>query len=82
MEKIGNHLVGVLDDVLDQSRLESGRFEVHQSPGRLGDAIESAVSMVEPLAAAKGLTLSNAVAELTAPTSRISATNIGSARSW
>ena len=63
MEKIGNHLVGVLDDVLDQSRLESGRFEVHQSPARLGDAIESAVSMVEPLAAAKGLTLSNAVAE-------------------
>jgi PAS domain S-box-containing protein len=63
MEKIGNHLVGVLDDVLDQSRLESGRFEVRQSPGRLGTVIDSAMSMVEPLAAAKGLTLSNAVAE-------------------
>ncbi|MEN3338229.1 MAG: hypothetical protein V7647_1905 [Acidobacteriota bacterium] len=63
MEKISNHLVGVLDDVLDQSRLESGRFEVRQSPGRLGDVIESALAMVEPLAAAKELTLSNAVAE-------------------
>ena len=63
MERIGNHLVGVLDDVLDKSRLESGRFEVRQSPGRLGAVIDSAMSMVEPLAAAKGLTLSNAVAE-------------------
>ena len=63
MERIGNHLVGVLDDVLNQSRLESGRFEVRQSPGRLGAVIDSAMSMVEPLAAAKGLTLSNAVAE-------------------
>lgn len=60
--RIGNHLRTVADDLLDQSRLESGRFTVNQSPARLGNAIDAAATIVAPHAAAKGLQLSNAVA--------------------
>ena len=62
IERIGNHLRGVVDDLLDQTRLESGHFEVRGAESRLGQAIDAAVAMVAPQAAAKGLDLENALA--------------------
>ena len=62
VEQIGSHLRTIVNDLLDQTRLESGHFPVRQSRARLGDAVEGAVTMVEPHARAKGLELSNLVA--------------------
>jgi PAS domain S-box-containing protein len=62
IQRISRHLLGVVEDVLDHSRLESGHFAVRRAPSRLGDSIEAALTMIEPLAAAKKLVLTNAVA--------------------
>lgn len=52
----------MVDDLLDQSKLEVGHFAVRQARARLGDAIEGALAMVEPHAAEKNINLSNLVA--------------------
>lgn len=44
-------------DVLDESRLEAGRFVVTGALGRLGAAIDAAVVVVQPEAVKKGVTL-------------------------
>jgi len=62
IQKIGTHLLAVLKDVLDESRLEAGRFVVTGALGRLGAAIDAAVVVVQPEAVKKGVTLENAVA--------------------
>jgi signal transduction histidine kinase len=62
MQHISKHLLGIIDDMLDHSRLESGRFQVRHSRSRIGNAIEAALAIVEPQARAKGVKLDNAVA--------------------
>jgi PAS domain S-box-containing protein len=62
IQKIGTHLLAVLKDVLDESRLEAGRFIVTGALGRLGSAIDAAVVVVQPEAVKKGVALENAVA--------------------
>jgi PAS domain S-box-containing protein len=62
IQKIGTHLLAVLKDVLDEGRLEAGRFIVTGALGRLGSAIDAAVAAVRPAAVKAGVTLENAVA--------------------
>jgi PAS domain S-box-containing protein len=62
IHKIGRHLLAVLKDVLDEARLEAGRFIVTGALGRLGSAIDAAVVVVQPEAVRKGVILENAVA--------------------
>jgi PAS domain S-box-containing protein len=62
IQKIGTHLLAVLKDVLDESRLEAGRFVVTGALGRLGAAIDAAVVVAQPEAVKKGVILENAVA--------------------
>jgi PAS domain S-box-containing protein len=57
----GTQLMQVVEDVLDMSRLEAGRFVVTSCAARLGDCIKPALSDVQPRASAKGVRLSNAV---------------------
>jgi PAS domain S-box-containing protein len=57
IQKIGTHLLAVLKDVLDESRLEAGRFVVTGALGRRGAAIDAAVVVVRPQAVKKGVTL-------------------------
>lgn len=58
---VSNHLLGVVDDVLDSARIEAGRFAVAGAQARLGQVIEAALTVAAPQAAAKGIELSNAV---------------------
>ncbi|MGE5552524.1 MAG: two-component system histidine kinase PnpS [Betaproteobacteria bacterium] len=51
------HLGRLVDDLLDLSRLESGRLELRLSPVDLGDLIQRTVAFYAPAAQAKGLTL-------------------------
>ena len=57
IKRNGEHLVTVINDILDLSRIEAGRMEISQtacSPAQLvGDIIE----LLRPTAAAKGVTL-------------------------
>jgi signal transduction histidine kinase len=53
----GRHLVGLIDDVLDLSKVEAGQMAVELSPGVAGDAVDTALSLVRPQAAAKAIQL-------------------------
>jgi signal transduction histidine kinase/ActR/RegA family two-component response regulator len=54
-------LLALLNDVLDFSKIESGRFELDVQPFELRACVESAVDLLAPGAADKGLALLHAV---------------------
>ena len=55
------HLLGIIDEVLDFSRLEAGRVTLARRVGRLAGPVEAAVQMVQMQAGAKGVLLSDSV---------------------
>jgi PAS domain S-box-containing protein len=55
------HLLGIIDDVLDLSRIESGRMVTGRARVRVGPAVSEALVLVEPQAAAQGVDLTDAV---------------------
>ena len=59
----GEHLLQLVNDILDFSRLDASRIELEQVPFALRDTIESAVRLIAPTARAKGLSLSVTIAE-------------------
>jgi PAS domain S-box-containing protein len=58
----GDQMMAVINDVLDLSRIESGKFELDIADFDLRETIEHACAMVGPQADAKGLTLKLALA--------------------
>jgi PAS domain S-box-containing protein len=42
-----SHLLGVISDILDMSKIEAGRFELADNPVDLGDAIRACVSLLQ-----------------------------------
>ncbi|HEX7110961.1 MAG TPA: response regulator [Mizugakiibacter sp.] len=48
----GRHLLALINDILDLSRIEAGRVELHPEPCRLHDLVDSVVGVVRPLAEA------------------------------
>ena len=46
----GWHLLGLVNDVMDISRIESGRFEVVNVDGDISSVIDEAVALTQPLA--------------------------------
>ena len=53
----GDALLGVINDILDFSKIEAGRLELERAPFDLRECVESALELVTPSAAAKGLDL-------------------------
>jgi PAS domain S-box-containing protein len=53
----GKHLLGLIDDVLDLSRIEAGRLTVSKAPGVAGSAVDTVLALVRPQAAEKGIAL-------------------------
>jgi PAS domain S-box-containing protein len=59
------HLLGIVDEVLDFSRLEAGRIDVQRAAMPLGPVVEAALNMVGPQAAllADSTAIQRAIAE-------------------
>jgi signal transduction histidine kinase/DNA-binding NarL/FixJ family response regulator len=57
MRASGRHLVNVINDILDFTRIESGRLELEQIDFSLPDVLERVRSLVHPLAVERGLAL-------------------------
>jgi signal transduction histidine kinase len=55
------HLTGLINDLLDLSKIESGRIEVRSSPVSLSNLVHEVVDALRPLAAEKVIELQSAV---------------------
>ena len=51
------HLMHVIDDVLDYSKIEAGKLRVETVPFDMADALEQALAIVAPAAMRQGLSL-------------------------
>jgi CheY-like chemotaxis protein len=58
--KAGRHLLDLINEVLDISRIDAGTFQVSLEPVCVSDAIREAIDIIRPLAAERGLSLSAA----------------------
>jgi PAS domain S-box-containing protein len=55
----GAHLVGLVSEILDMSRIESGTLAVERERGRASDSVSAALALIRPQAAASRVRLSN-----------------------
>ncbi len=53
----GNHLLHIINEILDLSRIEAGRYDLHEETFRLTDIAEDCERLVKIRAEAKGLQL-------------------------
>jgi signal transduction histidine kinase len=53
----GRHLLGVVDELLDLTRIEAGRLELARAPTCLGLLVKAVAGIVQPLANDHGVTL-------------------------
>jgi signal transduction histidine kinase len=51
------HLLDLINDVLDLSKIEAGQLDIRHTPFVFADSVERALAIVKPLAEAKGLSL-------------------------
>jgi PAS domain S-box-containing protein len=63
----GTHLLGIVNSILDTSKIEAGSFELHEGPCDIAEMIESAAHMVDGRARQADLTLEQRVAPGLAP---------------
>ncbi|MGH2808911.1 MAG: ATP-binding response regulator [Actinomycetota bacterium] len=57
INKAGTHLLNLINEVLDLSRIEAGRLSMSIEPVRWHDALDECLTLMTPLAADRGITL-------------------------
>lgn len=55
--KAGNHLLQLIDGVLDLARIESGRLEISVEPVCMGEIEEECIELVKPMAESREISL-------------------------
>ena len=55
------HLLDIVNDLLDISRIEAGRIDLHREAFRAADALEEVLSVIAPLAKIKHIAIDNQV---------------------
>jgi len=60
----GRHLLDLINEILDISRIEAGTLAISLEPVRIGDAIADVLSLVRPLAEERSVTLRHELSEL------------------
>jgi PAS domain S-box-containing protein len=62
VQNSARHLLALINDVLDISKIEAGQLEIQCAPFSLPEAIRKAVTVVSPLAQRKGIALRTEIA--------------------
>lgn len=57
----GKHLLGIINDVLDLSKIEAGKMEIHHERFAVGDAVESVIAIMRSQAARDGVRIESDV---------------------
>ena len=57
IQRSGDHLLALINDVLDFSRIEAGRLQIEQAPFELGTLLDDVLALTRVTAVAKGLQL-------------------------
>ncbi|MCX6699579.1 MAG: response regulator [Methanomicrobiales archaeon] len=63
IERNGRHLLGLINDILDISRIEAGREEISLSHFTVNELVSMVVAMIGPQAQEKQITLRNLVSD-------------------
>ena len=53
----GQHLLGLINDILDLAKVEAGKMELHPEPLQVVDALHEVTAILEPMARQQGLRL-------------------------
>jgi signal transduction histidine kinase len=53
----GQHLLGLINDILDLAKIEAGKMELHAEDMSLADALQEVTAILEPMARQQGLQL-------------------------
>jgi two-component system sensor histidine kinase/response regulator len=57
IHRSGQSLLGILNDILDYSKIEAGRLEIEKAPFELGEVLDNLATIMTASAAGKGLEL-------------------------
>jgi signal transduction histidine kinase len=63
LERQLRHMVRLIDDLLDVSRIATGKLALHRQRVDLGAVVRAAIELIEPLARDKGLALTSSLPE-------------------
>ncbi|SOZ38170.1 PAS domain-containing sensor histidine kinase [Cupriavidus neocaledonicus] len=66
-------LLALIDDILDLSKLEAGKFSIHPAPASLPALVDDTLLIFGPVAAQKGLPLTSGVSAALAPLHQVDA---------
>lgn len=57
--RAGRHLLSLINEVLDLSRIEAGQFAISLEPVAVGDVVEECIELMAPLAGQRQITIAN-----------------------